>query len=134
MATIKFNNGKPAEIRLSNPLAKVFVSASIKVGVPSVKIAGHSILNLDGEVSIEDVQFIEHELGTGNQINSRQLVVMIDVSKFKVEKKELKDADLAVTCHLRFKTKKDEMEECVLNDKSSPESNTLFVYVLKFIK
>lgn len=132
MASFDFNNGNITVIRLGSPSGKIFVSVSVEVEHDAVKIAGHSVLNLDGELSFEDVQFEKHPLMTAGKLNGRKMVIIVDVSKFKVEDKELMEGETKATCTVKFFTKNEVIRELVLDDSKKTEPNTVFNYLVSF--
>lgn len=134
MATFEFNDGKVKELKLKTPQAKVFASLEIKTGSKSLKVAGFTVINTDGNISIEDVQFDDAEIGIGNNIVDQEIKIINDVTKFKVEEKELKEDDFVANCRLVFRDKNDTLGTLKISDTDNPESNSVFSFLVKFIK
>ena len=134
MATFEFNDGKEKEIKLKSPQAKVFASLEIKTKSKSLKVAGFTVINTDGNIIIEDVQFDDAEIGIGNNIVDKIIKVVNDVTKFKVEEKELKEDDFVAECRLVFSDKNGTLGTLKISDADNPESNSIFSFLIKFTK
>lgn len=136
MAEFIFNNGDFHELKIAPKHSQTgfFITAIVKADDDAVKIAGHSIANLDGDARILDVQFVDHKLGHPEDILEKKLVVIIDVSKFKVTKKNIREVKMETSCTLRVEAGDTIVEDLVLDDKANPEANSIFIYLVKFIK
>jgi hypothetical protein len=134
MATFEFNKGQVKELKLKTPQAKIFASLEIKTGSKSLKVAGFTVINIDGNISIEDVQFDDTEIGIGNNIVGQKIKIVNDVTKFKVEKKELKEDDFVAECRLAFSDKNGTLGILKISDSDNPESNSVFSFLVKFVK
>jgi len=136
MATINFNNGDVTDIKINGKYDKtnLYLSAEITIANTSIKIAGHSIINLDGKASIEDVQFHNHLLDYSFNLYTKLLVVIVDVSKFKIEEKDLEESDQVATCKLKIEAGDDLINEYSIDDSSKIKSNSVFNFLFTFLK
>jgi hypothetical protein len=134
MADILFNGGKPKDVAIPKKFENevIFLSAAIEMEDDKTKIAGHSIVNLAGKASIEDVQFDNHELATGAKIDGKLLSLMVDVSKFKIKKKQVAGDAAVATCKLKFTAGDKTIKEFSIDDSENAEFNSVFIFAFTF--
>lgn len=134
MATFTYNNGTPEPVSLSTQpqQAAITVSVTISFTDPNTKIAGHSIVNLNGVPSIEDVQFTAHELDTAANLNSKALAMIINVSKFTMAASDVAATTTSVTCQVQLLGNGILIKEYLLDDSNYSESNSVFIYIFNF--
>jgi hypothetical protein len=136
MAEFFYNDSKPKTIRLRSEWdeIKLTLSASVEATDDAILIAGHSIVNKNGKVTIKDVQFNNHVVDEGEDLDNKTVAVIVDVSKFKVTDKEVEDVKLPVNCTLEWKAGDTSVGTHKISDELNAEENSVFNYVFTFKK
>jgi|GEM_PF-5846856 len=136
MATFTYNNGTPANLDLSRQAANaaITLSAAISFTDPDTKIAGHSVINLDGQVDIQDVQFEAYSLGNASALNGKKLALIVNVSKFAMAASNVASSNVAttttaVTCTVTVAAGGTPLESFELSDSAYAENNAVFIYI-----
>jgi len=136
MATFTYNNGIPANLDLSRQAAgtAITLSAAITFTDPDTKIAGHSVINLDGQVDIQDVQFEGYDLGNASTLNGKKLAVIVNVSKFAMAASNVASNNIAtaatpVTCTVSVNAAGALLDSYELSDANYAENNAVFIYI-----
>ena len=134
MSEYKFNNGNPTNIGI-DPVylpSMHYVSVVITVDDAATKVAGHSIINLAGDISFEDVQFKNHSLDYGMSLSGKKLTVIVDVSKFKTNTQQINGSVSTITCDVIIEAGDNLINKYSLNDKDQTEQNSVFNYLFTF--
>jgi hypothetical protein len=134
MATFTYNNGTADQVDLSKQLqeTEITISATITFTDPNTQIAGHSIINLNGNASIEDVQFNNYQLGPAANLDNQKLAVIVNVSKITMAGSNVATTTTAVTCQLQINGNGTMINQYVLDDSAYSENNSVFVYIFSF--